>query len=255
MQKPSMQQMPRRPARWAACLSASSRLSIGSKQRSLMACAQSGEEDSSSSSESSSGDSSSSGSEESSAPASPEQAAPEPAQPAANATLPKLAPRRTEPAEVAAPDQPSRAAESPVWRRTRAKRPLQDVSVEELEALLQSDSEDQPMEDAAYHQFLAVRPGARRHHSLRAPQMLCSRAQQLCRRASQSLRVREACCKLQAVRGDDLEPLPEDEGSDIDYVAAFDEAFGALSSVPEDEPALGKGFELPGSLHMTLRER
>ena len=49
------------------------------------------------------------------------------------------------------------AAESPVWRRTRARRPMQDISVDELEALLNDDFEQPPVEDDTYRRFLAVR--------------------------------------------------------------------------------------------------
>lgn len=49
------------------------------------------------------------------------------------------------------------AADSPVWQRTRAKRPMQDISVGELEALLNDDFEQPPVEDDTYRRFLAVR--------------------------------------------------------------------------------------------------
>lgn len=60
---------------------------------------------------------------------------------------------------------------------------------------------------------------------------------------------------MQAVQGGEAEALPEDDGSDIDFEAAFDQAFGALGSIPEDGQADGKRMSPSSSLHMTLRDR
>ena len=49
-------------------------------------------------------------------------------------------------------------AEDAVWRRTRGRMSLADVSLEELEAQLQRGDEDRAAaEDAEYHQFLEAR--------------------------------------------------------------------------------------------------
>lgn len=55
------------------------------------------------------------------------------------------------------------AGDAAIWRRTRARQPLEHVSLEELEALLGECDDDELWpaledEDAAYQQFLAVRP-------------------------------------------------------------------------------------------------
>lgn len=52
--------------------------------------------------------------------------------------------------------------DAPIWQRTRARKPLNDVTLEELEALLQDekiggDGED----DDAYQDFLRVMPSFR----------------------------------------------------------------------------------------------
>ena len=70
-------------------------------------------------------------------------------------SLPSDRPRH--PAHDAMPCMPDEA--SPVWHHTRARQPLSHVHLDELEALLHSDSEDDAEADVdIYNSFLAVRP-------------------------------------------------------------------------------------------------
>ena len=48
--------------------------------------------------------------------------------------------------------------DAPIWQRTRARNPLKDVSIEELEAMLQEDFlESDHDDDEAYQDFLRVK--------------------------------------------------------------------------------------------------